>query len=217
MLDVILYTSNGKEFGMSLVLKVLLILFLSGNVVNASEFKASHLYKAAYCAELVRFTDRSGPLLILKPITGERENDLQSEKIKKNAREIISLGTFLDFAALGIEDARRKLLELELGSHDINSEIIVQRLISPSFEFTISSRIRTELESCSAELSELTQLFNCSKFSCGPFRDFAKINEVLVTLNLEPIEVIDLNGDYSLMDELTFKARELWYDFIELF
>lgn len=200
---------------MSLVLKLLSILFLSGNILNASEFKASHFHKAAYCAELVRFTDRSGPLLILKEYNGKRE--LQSEEIRKNARDIISLGTFLDFSALAIEDARRKLLELELGSHDINSEIIVQRLISPSFEFTISPEIRTELEDCSAELSELAQLFNCSKFSCEPFRDFAKINEVLVKLNLEPIEVIDLNGDYSLMDELTFKARELWYDFIELF
>ena len=203
---------------MSLVLKLILIFVLSSKIVAASEFKASHLYKAAYCAELVRFTDRSGPLLILKPITGERENDLQSEKIKKNAREIVSLGTFLDFSALAIEDARRKLLELELGSHDINSDmLIVQRHWTSPLKFTISPEIRTELESCSAELSELAQLFNCSKFSCGPFRDFAKINEVLVKLNLEPIEVIDLNGDYSLMDELTFKATELWYDFIELF
>ena len=210
-----IYTSNDKEISMSLVARLILILFLSGNIVNASEFKASHLHKAAYCAELVRFTDRSGPLLQLR--IKKREDDLQSENIKKNARDIISLGTFLDFAALGIEDARRKLLELELGIHNINRDMIIQRHWTPPIEFTISPEIRTELESCSAELSELAQLFNCSKFSCGPFRDFAKINEVLAKLNLEPIEVIDLNGDYSLMDKLTFKAAKLWNGFIEFF
>ena len=210
-----IYTSNDKEISMSLVARLILILFLSGNIVNASEFKASHLHKAAYCAELVRFTDRSGPLLQLR--IKKREDDLQSENIKKNARDIISLGTFLDFAALGIEDARRKLLELELGSHNINRDMIIQRHWTPPIEFTISPEIRTELESCSAELSELTQLFNCSNFSCGPSRDFAEINEVLIKLNLEPIEEINLNGDYSLMDKLTFKAAKLWNGFIEFF
>ena len=201
---------------MSLVARLILILFLSGNIVNASEFKASHLHKAAYCAELVRFTDRSGPLIILQEYNDKRE--LQSEKIRKNARDIVSLGTFLDFSALAIEDARRKLLELELGSHDRNSDmIIVQKHWTPPIEFTISPEIRTELESCSAELSELAQLFNCSKFSCGPFRDFAKINEVLAKLNLEPIEEINLNGDYNLIDELTFKAAKLWDDFVKFF
>ena len=210
-----IYTSNDKEISMSLVARLILILFLSGNIVNASEFKASHLHKAAYCAELVRFTDRSGPLLQLR--IKKREDDLQSENIKKNARDIISLGTFLYFAALGIEDARRKLLELELGSHNINRDMIIQRHWNSPLEFTISPEIRTELESCSAELSELTQLFNCSRNNCGPFRDFAKINEVLIKLNLEPIEVIDLNGDYSLIDKLTFKAAKVWNDFIKLF
>ena len=156
-----IYTSNDKEISMLVVARLILILFLSGNIVNASEFKASHLHKAAYCAELVRFTDRSGPLLQLR--IKKREDDLQSENIKKNARDIISLGTFLDFAALGIEDARRKLLELELGSHNINRDMIIQRHWNSPLEFTISPEIRTELESCSAELSELTQLFNCSR------------------------------------------------------
>jgi len=202
---------------MSLVLKLILILVLSGKIINASEFQASHLYKAAYCAELVRFTDRSGPLLQLR--INKREDDLQSENIKKNARDIISLGTFLDFAALGIEDARRKLLELELGSHNINSDmLIVQRHWTTPLEFTISPEIKTELESCSAELSELTQLFNCSRNNCGPSRDFTEINKVLIQLNLEPIENINLDDEnYSLIDKLTFKAAKIWNDFIKLF
>ena len=211
-----IYTSNDKEISMLVVARLILILFLNGNIVNASEFKASHLHKAAYCAELVRFTDRSGPLLLL-PEEYYDKRELQSEKIRKNARDIVSLGTFLDFAALGIEDARRKLLELELGSHNINRDMIIQRHWNSPLEFTISSEIRTELESCSAELSELTQLFNCSRNNCGPSRDFVGINEVLIKLNLEPIEVIDLNGDYSLMDKLTFKAAKLWNGFIEFF
>ena len=199
---------------MLVVARLILILFLSGNIVNASEFKASHLHKAAYCAELVRFTDRSGPLLLMTQEYYDKR-ELQSEKIRKNARDIVSLGTFLDFAALGIEDARKKLLELELGIHNINRDIIIQQHWTSPLEFTISPEIRTELESCSAELSELTQLFNCSNFSCGPSRDFAEINEVLIKLNLDPVEVIDLNGDYSLMDKLTFKAAKLWNGFIE--
>ena len=211
-----IYTSNDKEISMSLVARLILILFLSGNIVNASEFKASHLHKAAYCAELVRFTDRSGPLLLMTQEYYDKR-ELQSEKIRKNARDIVSLGTFLDFAALGIEDARRKLLELELGIHNINRDIIIQQHWTLPLEFTISPEIRTELESCSAELSELTQLFNCSRNNCGPSRDFAEINEVLIKLNLEPIEVIDLNGDYSLMDKLTIKAAKLWNGFIEFF
>tara|TARA_X000000368_G_C23028690_1_gene711434 strand:+ start:1323 stop:1937 length:615 start_codon:yes stop_codon:yes gene_type:complete len=202
---------------MSLVTKLILILVLSGKIVTASEFQAYHLHKAVYCAELVRFTDRSGPLFIMRTEYYDKR-ELQSEKIKKNARDIISLGTFLDFSALGIEDSRRKLLELELSSHDINSDKLrVQRHWTPPLEFTISPEIRTELESCSAELSELAKLFNCSKFSCGPFRDFAKINEVLIKLNLEPIEENNLKGDYSLIDELTFKAAKLWDDFVKFF
>ena len=65
--------------------------------VMADLIKPKSVYQAAYCAELLRLNR-----LIA--------NDEVSEKITKAAAAIIGGGDNIEFAQLGIEDARRKVL-----------------------------------------------------------------------------------------------------------
>ena len=68
-----------------------------------------YVYRAAYCAELLRL-----------------EADVVSEDLEENIREmaknIISQGSNLDFVPLGITDARRLLLKLGENGEDNSTE-----------------------------------------------------------------------------------------------
>ena len=86
------------------------------------------IYQSAYCAELLRI-DRA------------YANNELSEKITYAASEIIHKGDNIEFAQLGIEDARRKVLARARQGPDSRDEIV------------------SDLEECSGLLMQDIQIF----------------------------------------------------------
>ena len=122
--------------------------------VMADLIKPKSVYQAAYCAELLRLNR-----LIA--------NDEVSKKITKAAATIIGGGDNIEFAQLGIEDARRKVLASVVVSRKVLAGVVLDQ--------ESADEITTNLQECA---NSLTEDLRGGNPSCGSGRGTSSEEDV---------------------------------------